>query len=252
MKIKLIKTYTGNWLEVGDFKVSDFEIEQTAVKYGYDRKSAIAEIVLILKDSIKEKLKNVLGDPEARQSALAEMLNGTDIWMRREETFRAMIIHVSNEAKLKNVRKKETRKIREQEAWDKVEKRLKKYSQKWIDERIVSLNELVQVNVKQGNEGTLDHAKRTLSWFDSWVEEADKKAKNEALKEDIEGLKERLKVKRQELRESRNKAFLAIFEKEKWEGPDPDNAPLPKEIVDLWKGMLKRNEAFVGGGRLIF
>ena len=245
MKASKRQTLTGAWYEFENLVMDDFNIEvqepRQVNSYAWESK-----ITLTLKAEHQDSFIRAWDEPENYESPVWVMLESTGLSCglgSKEKAFQSIVIYASQKPKLTNVRKEATKRERSNATLMRLQDRMLTHKQRWIDEKIAGVNEMIRRHVDSANDSTLRHAESTLGWYDPWVEEADKKAGNDALNEAILLLQEQLKDKKVLLRERRNAAFYQAFEEEGWVAED--GVPLPEPIVDAWKEMLKNNKAFV-------
>lgn len=250
MKASKLHTFTGEWLNFEDFTRDDFDIIISDVQYKDFGKAYQSTIVITLKAEVQKALMDAWGDDEEDNRTLWQVLAKSGMMESiYKNAIVPMVIYFSDTVRLQNVRLNETKNIRMSESKARLKNLISNVSQKMIDEKIANANKGIHWQIdKMINSEVLKRAEGTLRWYDPWADEADEKANNTDLLDEIQELKSKLSTKKLELRQKRNNQFKKMFEAEGWKCPD-EKTPLPEPIVKKWKEMLKNNEGFKVSGR---
>lgn len=246
MKASKRSTYTGDWLDFEDFTKDDFDIKVGDIEYKSFGKAYQSKVVISLKSEVVDALKKAWDDDSEYDNPLWDALSRSDLMAinREGKEIVPIVIYLSDTVRLQNVRLNETKNVRLQESKDRLSNLMGNVLDRMIDKKIADANKAINWNIeKRINFETLKRAEGTLKWFNAWADEADEKANNTDLLDEIQELKSKLSNKQLELRQKRNSKFAEMFEAEGWKCSD-EKTPLPEPIVKKWKEMLKNNEGF--------
>ena len=258
MNIERIDTFAGAWYTFEPLTRDDVEaqfrtMEPELRENGANKAAYSMDLVVRPKLDVLDKIMVAVGD-------LSEV--GTwALWDHyykrvRPSTFEELVAaacasrYLRIDARLRSVRREDTRKARIAEAREKILGLANSSRPERIALEVVeAINTRIQAKVDAENSKTKQVLVQNLATNSSWAEHADKLADNDEVKREVDeltaehdALRERLVEKRRELRKVRGEAWMRPFEDGKMEVPD--------EMMTAMRTAIDEDNAFTGEPRL--